>query len=57
MHHIQVFVSLKALVFKCAEKDGSVDTELLLSLADQVVLRTNMLMIAVKYMPYDIGIN
>jgi hypothetical protein len=34
MRHVQIFNSLKALVFKCANKDGMVDTELLNSLAD-----------------------
>ena len=34
MKHILKFNSLKDLVFKCANKDGNVDTELLNSLAD-----------------------
>lgn len=55
MHSIQVYNSMKSLVFRCANKDGMVETELLRSLSDQVSLRTEMLMTAQKYMDVNLG--
>lgn len=34
MRHILVFNSMKSLVFRCTNKDGMVDTELLRALTD-----------------------
>jgi hypothetical protein len=55
LRHIKEFNQLKKLVANCADKMGFVDTELLLSLIDQVNLRCQMLNIEMRVGDLDIG--
>jgi hypothetical protein len=52
---IKEYNHLKKLVANCADKMGVVDTELLVSLIDQVTLRCNMMNIEMRVGDLDIG--
>ena len=54
---IQIFNSMKSLIYRCANKDKKVQTELLYSLSDQIILRVEMMTTASNYMAVDLGLN
>lgn len=46
---VKIFNELKALVKRCANKEGDIDTKMIEALIHQVTMRIRMLMIAEKY--------